>query len=291
MIEKITQSFIVACRDYFAGQECGLLLKHQYVDGKLIERNSKSMALGSFFEWLLTGALPKGGKIPMPVYMKTPLKKKMAADLTVDDMVEPYRRAHFNATAIKGIWKEMGLEFVKVGENYAKKIGGLTYGGTIDVVMRCTKYIEFQDGTVWREGDFIVLDIKYSGLLYDRWERYGWAWSELQKEYHGTQAKQYGMITGLPFYFWVVSNTNKMEDGEDEYPMPDIKLFRVPLDDFMLEQHVVEGKKLYERFVLEAELGLVARPSLTRCSDCPLKANCTEKHLFPHPELVDLTIE
>jgi hypothetical protein len=287
MITKITQSFVVAARDYFAGQECGLLLKHQYVDGKLVGRKSKSLALGSYFEWLLSGALPKDGKVPMPVYMKTPLKKKLAKDLTIDDMTEPYRRAHFNAAAIKDIWQEMGLEIVRVGHKYEKG----NQEGTIDLVMKCTKYIEFADGTVWREGDFIVLDIKYSGLLYDRWERYGWAWSELQKEYHGTQAKQYGYITGLPFYFWVVSNTNKMEDGEDEYPMPDIKLFRVPLDEFMIEQHLMEGNKLLERFKFESTVGFVARPSLVRCSKCPLVDTCESKHLFPHPETVDLTIE
>ncbi len=287
MIERITQSFIVACRDYFAGDECGLLLKHQYVDGQLVERNSKSLALGSFFEFILTGALPKNGKIPMPVYMKTPLKKKLAKDLTVEDQTEPYRRAHFNAEAIRGLWKEMGLEMVKIGKKYTKG----RFEGTIDVIMRCTKEIKFSDGTIWKVGDMMVFDLKYSGLLYDRWERYGWAWSDIQKEYHGTQAKQYGMITELPFYFWVVSNTNKMEDGEDEYPMPDVKLFRVPLDEFMIEQHIIEGNKLFDRFVFEAGVGLVARPSLKKCSDCPLNENCDQKHSFPHPEVVDLTIE
>ena len=153
MIERITQSFVVACRDYFAGDECGLLLKHQYVDGHLVDRTSKSLALGSWFEFALTGALPNGGKIPIPGYMKSSLKKKATKDLTVEDYLEPYRRAHFNVEAIRKIWKEMGLEIVKIGEKYKKG----NQEGTIDVVMRCNKYIEFADGTIWREGDFIVL--------------------------------------------------------------------------------------------------------------------------------------
>lgn len=37
MIKKITQSFIKDTRDYFAGKECGNIIKAKYVDDRLLE--------------------------------------------------------------------------------------------------------------------------------------------------------------------------------------------------------------------------------------------------------------
>lgn len=289
MIERITQSFMKTMREYKAGFECGHIVRHQYIDGHLLNRKSKDMAAGSYFEFLLSGGLPKGGFVPRPVYMDSGLKKP-AEKRTVKDMTVDYRRVHFNAENVRRILNlDLGLEFIKVGRTLTKG----RFEGTIDLICKCTKEIIFSNGTTWKVGDIIVIDIKYSGLLYDKWEKFGWAWSDLQKEYHGTQAIQYNYVSGAPFYFLVVSNTNKEDEneaGQKEFAPTEMRLFYVPVDEHMTEAHIAEGNKFYEQLKFEKEIGLIPRPSMIRCGKCPLKEGCKDRHTFPHIEEVDLTI-
>lgn len=272
-MKRITQSFIKTMRDYKAGNECGLLVKHQYIDGNLIDRQSKAMAEGSYFEFLLSGALPKNGIEPKPVMMKSG-----------KDMMQEYRRAKVNADRVMNFLTKMGLKIVKFGWKVTKG----KFEGTIDLICECQKEFDFGNGIKWQIEDRIVIDVKYSGLIYNRWEKMGWEWSDIQKEYHGTQAIQYHFLTGLPFYFLVVSNTNKEEDGT--FAATDVKLFHTPIDQDMIERHLTEANKLEEELKFDAEMGFVARPSMKRCGECPLFETCTEKHEWPHPEVIDLTI-
>lgn len=279
MIERISQSFIKSMREYVAGEECGLVIKHQYVDGHLIDRKSKEMAEGSYFEYMLSGALPKNGVVPPRLMQKSGKEPLM-----------DYKRAEVNAERVKAYLVELGLKIIHVGKKYTKG----RHEGTIDLVCECQRDVIFNDGTEWHIGDKIVLDVKYSGLLHDKWEKHGWQWSNIQKEYHGTQAKEYHYITGLPFYFLVVSNTNlekENEEGVKEFLPTDLKLFHVPVDQHMIDQHLSEGNALYDKLKFESEMnGLTPRPSLVRCNKCPIREGCNDKHIFPHVEKVDLTI-
>lgn len=295
MIEKINQSFIKDARSYFSGEGCGNIMKEKYINDRLVEDEEPgAMAQGAYFEWVFTelmlgkgkGSLPKNGLVPQPQYMKTPLKavadkKRTKESLGVDDMEAAYRKCHKLAERLKGIFDDMGLKIMYAGRKYEKG----SFVGTIDLVCACTKQLKFADGTIWNVGDQIVIDLKLSGLLNDRWSKHGWMGSPQQKEYHGTQAKHYHMLTGLPFYFWVNQSNQKEEDDAD------IKLLRVPIDGVQVDDHVDEANRLFIKFRNEAEFGFVARPSLSRCKDCPLRADCKDKHEFPHPEVFDLTIE
>lgn len=260
-------------RDYKAGNECGLLIEHQYIKDQLIDKQSKAMAEGSYFEFLLSGALPKNGIEPKPVIMKSG-----------KDMMQEYRRAKVNADRVLNYLSQMGLVIVKFGWKCTKG----RFEGTIDLVVEATRLITFDNGITWNVGDRMVFDIKYSGLLYNRWEKFGWEWSNIQKEYHGTQAIHYHMITGLPFYFLVVSNTNKEEDGV--FAPTDIKLFHTPIDEAMIKRHVWEANKMEEELKFDAEMGFVAKPSMKRCGECALFESCTQRHEWPHPEVVDLNV-
>lgn len=284
MIERISQSFIKSMRSYNAGDECGNVVKHIYVDGLPFERHSDAMAEGSYFEFCLTGAIPKNGQIPRPIYMTLALNKKSTAQLGVNDMTQDYRRAHFNARKVNSTLSQMGLKIVGV----QKKLIKGRFDGTLDIIAECVDEIK---GLPWKKGQKIVIDIKYSGLLYDKWEKHGWMWSNIQKEYHGTQARQYHFVSGLPFYFLVISNTNKeINTGSGVFEDPDMKLFHVLVDEHMIETHLAEGNTLMDQLKFEAEVGFEARPSLKICSKCPLKDGCIDKHIFPHVEEVDLTI-
>ena len=81
MIKKITQSFFKSFRKYLDGSLCGHIIKHCWVDGKLLPA-SKAMKVGIWFEYCLSKALPKDGQIPQPEMMKSG-----------KDMMEPYRKA------------------------------------------------------------------------------------------------------------------------------------------------------------------------------------------------------
>lgn len=296
MIERITQTFMKDARDYFKGMLCGHVFKRKYIDQDFPDSPSDDMKHGSFFEFKLSGALPKSKVEPQPEIMESVLKKKPEGPFTSEDWYVDYRRAQFNADFVKGVLKEMGLEIVEVGKRITKgnRQGDLDLTCRV-VIARTFTHTTFRDGqqftqTVeWKVGDLITIDLKYSGLLYDKWERYGWAFSDIQKEYHGTQAIQYHYLKGLPFYFLVCQNNNKQTEDKKSFEPPDIRFFHVPIDDDQVQQHIAEGNSLYENFKVEAKVGFLPRTNWKACMKCPIGEGCPDRHTFPHPEVIDLT--
>lgn len=289
MIKKATQSFIKSMRAYEAGRECGHIIEAQWFSDRILDMEEEGedeqeginlMQLGMFFEYQAFRTLPKSGVAPLAQFRQN------------GDMRKPYERADVNAKLLKKYLKTMGLEVVSVGKKFTKKYkqhpDGLKkaareseHEGTVDLIVRVTKPKKFANGIHWKKGDLLVIDLKYSGLLGNRWNRNGWAWSDDQKEYHGTQAKQYHLITGLPFYFWVTNAKNDKCEW---------KLFHVPVTETMIRAHVNESNSLMDALKIHAEVGdLVARPEVTKCGKCPLAGECKDKHLWPHPELIDIT--
>lgn len=290
MVTHITQSFMKSVRKYKAGQECGNVLQKMFVDMQSVDNGSDVMKVGVYFEFLITSSFGKAGVIPEAEYTKTALDKKPKHLLTVADMTQPYRRAHFNAQVVIRLIKDLGLEFVKYNWEVTKG----RHKGTIDIVVRFTRDIAFGD-RVYKAGDMIVIDLKLSGLIHDRWEEFGWAFSDIQKINHGTQAIEYHWLTDLDFYFWVTSSTNKEVPGASEragkveFEMPEIAIFRVDVTERQTKVHLEEASDLMEQFKVYVQIGLKPRPEYNRCMECPLKADCKDKHTYPHPIAIDLT--
>lgn len=295
MIKKISQSFIKDFRDYMSGIECGNIIREKYVNDRLLEDEEPgSMDLGSYFEYILTlrllgkGSLPKNGKVPEPQYMVQPLKdvesgKLKKEDLTVKHMYDDYRKAHANVDYLVNVFHQLGMVVTRA----AVKLTKGRFEGTLDLIVQCTKDITFHGGTSWKKGTQIIIDLKYSGLMGENtWKnKHGWVWSKIQKEYHGTQAKQYHYVGNAPFYFLVTQSNNKA--GES----PTVKLFHVPIDKFMLEQHIKEGNFLYDQFLFYKDAGFKPRPDFNKCNECQLREECKDRQLFPSVELVDLNVE
>lgn len=287
MTERISQSFIKDFRAYQAGDECGVIIKAKYVDDRLIDSDEPgAKELGTYVEFLISGAVPKSGKVPTPVMMPSNPKK----------MTAPYRLATVNANRVKDYFQRMGLKIVKANVRLTKG----RYSAALDLIVEfigvhtgpngALQDLDFGNGLVWHIGDKFVIDIKNSGLVGDKTPAYnklGWKWSRVQKEYHGTQAKQYHFVSGLPFYFLVIQSNN------DEDTLSEIQLFHVPVEPFMIQEHVDEGNALFDQFQAMAKTGLgwKARPSLKRCQKCPLNIECSFKHTFPHPQIVTLENE
>lgn len=275
MTKTVSQSFIKTMRAYNAGDECGHLVKWQFVDDKFLP-SSKAMAAGSFFEYKATDNLPKSGETPQPEMMKS--GKEMTGD---------YRRAESDAVHVKNTMVFMGLKILHVGKSVTKG----RYKGAIDLIVEATRDITFKNGITWKAGERFVIDLKYSGLIDDRWSKHGWAWTNEQKAYHGTQAIQYHHLTGLPFYFWIISSKASQVEGEDGkkyYPMPKMKLLKVAVTEEQISKHIEEGNSLFDQFKIQSELGFIARPTMDRCNDCPLWAQCEDRADYPNPEEVDL---
>lgn len=299
-VVRISQSLMKAVREYLDGGECGILIREKYIKGRLFDDATKAMKLGTYFEYVLTGALPKGGKVPQPEYMKSKInanikaKRQPLEGLGIVDMYDPYREAHENAKNVLKMWDYMGLKIAE--DSNGKKMCGLhltkgRFDGVIDVVLEATKVITLTamtiDGHVLKEkaitlqpGDRINGDIKYSGMRDDKWSVHGWQWVDIQKKYHGTQAKQYKFLIDYPQTFWVV-------DPKGNY----ILFFWCDIDQAAIDAHLEEGNELYKRLQDLEELGeLVPRPEYNKCSECPMNAECTYKHTHIHPVIIDLTM-
>lgn len=273
MVKKITQSLIKDCIKYFSGNLCGNIMRERWVKGRLL-MDGHAMSLGSYFEFQFTllmtgvGSLPKNGKTPVATLTQ---KGEKTAD---------YKRADANALRLQRYFGEMGLNILHAG----KKLTQGRFEGTIDLICQVSDLKTFDGGITWQKGDIIVIDLKYSGLIDDNWNAMGWgamtrAGSNAQKDHHGIQAKQYFLVSkGMPFYYLIMPPSNE----------EDILFLHVPVTAEMVEDHMKGGNALLEKFEFEAQMGFEARPELMRCNACPLKAECKDKHTFPHPITVEL---
>jgi hypothetical protein len=283
---RISYSLITKVREYLAGGSCGVMINETLIKGRVFPAGTAAMKLGVYFEYILTGALPKDGQIPQPEYMKTPIKANIKAGreplhgLTVEDMTEPYRTCHENAAALLKLWADIGLEVIRAGWKITKG----RHNGTIDVVLRATRDITFDKNFSLKKGDLISGDLKYAGTGEDRWSKQGWglfaeSGDNLQKEYHGSQAKEYHYLSSLPQTFWVV-------DPKQKY----ILFFWCKIDQTAIDAHLKEGNDLLDRLIFLHKNGLLEpRPEFNKCADCELFKECIHKHTYPHPVLVDLT--
>lgn len=288
---KITQSFVKDARAYFAEGSilCGHPIRERYINGRFLddpEREPGALELGCYVEWLLTGAIPKNGKTPVPQYKEAAIKKNggKTEGLTVEDMYVEYRTAHDNVQAIRLLLASYDLKIVSFGKTITKG----RFAGTLDLICEAQSDREFE-GISWKKGDILVIDLKYSGLMSDNgahWKnQHGWQFSPVQKKYHGTQAKQYHFLTGWPFFFLVCQSNNK------EKTAPHLEFFYVPITPEMLEDHVKEGNFLRDKLEFEATIGFEARPNYVKCEKCPLRGECEDRQTYPVPRVVDLTID
>jgi hypothetical protein len=286
---RITQSFYKAFKEYIEGNKCGNIIRHCWVDGKLLHP-SKAMKLGQYFEYCLTGALPKEGKVPVPEYMKSG-----------KDMMEPYRKAYNDAKYVKRFFTEgdtmfIGFKIVSVGDKLVKKMPVSEWEGTVDIIAEAVRDIQIvtKDGKKIKikKGERVVIDVKYSGLLEDKWSPMGWSMeTDIQKEHHKIQAIQYHLISDLKFFYLVVDSSHKEKDEEGNPINPDIKFMYIPVDADMVEMHLNEGDYLLKKFNFEKSIGFAARPSLSSCNKCPLKDECKDRTFTPNIEVVNVNTD
>lgn len=263
MLKKITQSFIKDMREYLepVSSLCGHFMRYKWIEGKLLE-GSKEMKLGSYVEFKVTGALPKDKREPFP-------ERTQSGKLTAD-----YERAIENIKRIIMYFESMGFVQIQAG----RTLHSGRFSGTIDVIMRATRTIKFDTGVVIKKDEEIIIDMKYSGMINERWNKHGWVWTDEQKKYHGTQAIQYHYIGKRRFFFLVCSSKNTT----------DLKFFEVDVTDRDTTLHIDEANDLFGHFEIISQKGFEPRPSVSMCTDCILRNGCKDRHDYPHPILITL---
>ena len=253
---NISQSFLKEFNKYKLGETCGLQVKAKYIDNTYPRTSSEAMDLGCFFEFMATGSLPRDGEIPVAkvVYKDTPKQR-------LDDK---FQRAMDSAVFFKKIIKHYGIEIKEIGKVVTQD--GMT--GILDI------YAEWN-------GRHCIIDTKYSGLLYDRWNQLGWDLDSLPEKHNlMLQPVQYKILMslelGIPvedidFYFFVFSSTNPN----------DAKIIKVVNDEATIEQHHLAIKYVKKELEKPVDIIFKAKPELLRCLDCALKENCNYRIEVP----------
>lgn len=252
---KISQSMMKSYVDYLNGKECGLLFKGKYIDKNVETEPSAAMKEGIYFEYLATGALPRTNIVPEP-------ERTQKGQITT-----AYERIRKAADLFKAIIKHYNIKILKVG--YVVSTDDMT--GIIDIWAE------------W-EGQKCIIDLKYSGLLDDKWNELGWETESLNmKDSLMIQGVHYKLmvqeslgIADVPFYYFVFNS-------KDETDMKIIRQVVDPDKFYFHKQNVLKMKSAIER---DLEVGFKAKPDYRKCKDCPLKATCEYK--FEYPQVTDV---
>lgn len=249
-LKKVSQSFMKEFTKYLYDETCGIQLVAKYYDGVQFP-STKAMRLGQFFEYQATGQLPKYGNLPEPdmVYNGT----KLSAD---------FARAQESANFFKEIIEGLGINIIETG----LKLENETMTGEVDI------YAEWN-------GEKVFIDTKYSALIDDKWSPFGWDKDSLhEKDGLMIQGVQYKIlardcmgIDDIPFYYFVFSAK------DPKY----VKIYKQIVDEGRYLQHEIAVQNVRTKLKKIDLTWFKPKPTLKRCSECPLAEECKFKVTLP----------
>lgn len=246
---KLSQSLIKTLFDYKIGNECGKRIEAQYLEGKQLE-SSDVMELGNYFEFICTGSVARDGHTPV---LQTTSKGEPTA---------PYKRALAQKENFDRVMDHYGFKLIGIDHHFNHD----ECSGIADIIAE-------------RNGEKCIIDLKFSGLLNNKWEETGWADESIEtKDKLMIQAVHYKMLAeeewgifNIPFYFMVFSNSNEVEH----------KIFQVECDEESIYQHrqnVAFAKGYLDKLLVQ---GFEPRPSLMKCNKCALSDTCEHSTKVP----------
>ena len=280
---KVSQSLIKGLQDYILGKECGYVFKAKYLDSRFdLFPPSDAQNVGAWFEYMATGSIPKNGAVPQPEYMKRGKDENGNPELTA-----PYRLMKKQVDNFNKTMEMYGFEVLRVGEDVkvllpdsVEEFGFEVYlTGTLDIRARATKDIYAEYGEfrkkkkvlVAKEGQVVIIDLKATGLLEDKFSEFGWQLDNLgNKTKLITQPIHYKYIDMLnfgeepPFLFLLFSTTNEL----------DARIIDFRVDESTFYRHLDDIKNTVLRVAEINKYGVKAKPELKKCSLCPLASDC-----------------
>ena len=249
-IPKLSQSLIKQLYKYKMQDECGLKIEAQYINGVQFP-STDVQELGNYFEYIATGQLPRDKHTPVAKTLKS---GKLSTD---------YARIESQKINFLNIMKVLKFEVEHTGFEFTNP----KYSGIADIIA-LDKNIKTKD----KYKNRIIIDLKTSGLLNDKWSEYGWhddsieeKWDLLVQAVHYKMLAKYEWgIEDIPFYFMVFSNKNDWE----------YKIFQINVDEATKKQHYnnLSNIKMFLDDTLKK--GWNAYPDYRRCKDCPLAITC-----------------
>ena len=257
-IPKISQSLIKSLFKYRMNEECGFKIQASYIDNVNFP-SSEAQELGNYFEYMATGQLPRDNHIPIAKTLKN------------GNASLPYERMNTQVENFKYLMKRLNFEVEKTGFSFTNP----KYSGIADIIA-IDKNIKSKD--IYKKR--IIIDLKSSGLLNDKWSEYGWADESIEEKdnllvqaiHYKILAKYEWGIDDIPFYFMVFSTKNDWE----------YKVFKINVDESTYQQHyanLVNAKKYLDD---QLRIGFKAKPSLERCHSCPLNKSCLQSADIPN---------
>jgi hypothetical protein len=257
----INQSLVKDLVKYQNGNLCGLQFTNKWILQQFGE-GSKSNKLGHYFEYLCTGALAKGETNPP----EAEYTKK-------GELTSEFKLAKEQSVFFHQLMTKFGIKLISKGD---KVIADDKWVGTLDILAQWESignYIDFEFGEDNPEKK-IIIDLKYSGLLEDKWSEFGWHTDTLSKK-QGTmlQAKHYKFLFwkkygfNPPFLFFIF----------DTKDVGKVKIINVDIEDWQLEQHEEFLEKAKRYFEYQLEKGFEPKPKYEHCIKCKFSTWCQFK--------------
>jgi len=269
----INQSLVKDLIKYQNDELCGLVFHNKWILQQF-GGGSKANDLGHYFEWLCTGALAKGeSEAPIPETTKI-------GELTAD-----FKTAKKQAEYFHSLLPKYGIKLLDAGN---KIIADDTWIGTLDIEAKWDAIFEnenlnFDTNNTEHK---VIIDLKYSGLLNDKWNEFGWHDETLGRK-QGTmlQAKHYKFLYwkkygfNPPFFFFVF----------DSKQVGKAKIINVEIDTYELELHEEFLQKAKRYFEMNLESGFQPKPSYDLCISCKYQHLCSFK--IDKPKIISVKPE
>lgn len=268
----INQSLVKDLAKYRKDELCGLIFSNKWIKFQF-GKGSKANNLGHYFEYLCTGALAKGEKEP-------PKPDKTKNGKLTSDYQVAYRQSQYYHKFIK----HYGITDIKAGE---KVVADDKWVGTLDISARFDQLFDAEnmfDPDPNNPDNRVIIDLKYSGLLEDKWSDFGWHIDFLPRK-HSTmlQAKHYKFLFwkkygyNPPFFFLVFDSKNV---GDCKFIYVDISI-----EDLQAHEVFLHKAKLYLDATLEGE-GFLPKPKYKHCKDCNYREWCAFKKEVPPIQII-----
>lgn len=261
----INQSLVKDLIEYQNNNLCGLVFTNKWILQQFGE-GSRANKLGHYFEYLCTGALGKGESEPQkPEYTKK-------GDLASDFDLARKQSIFFQELMIK-----YDIKIISAGD---KVIADDKWIGTLDILAQWESIGNFIDFEFSEDNPDkkVIIDLKFSGLLDDKWNPFGWHTESLAKK-QGTmlQAKHYKFLFwkkygfNPPFLFFVF----------DTKEIGKVKVINVEIEDWELEQHEEFLEKAKKYFEHQQKIGFEPKPNYDDCTKCQYSNWCNFKQTIP----------
>ena len=249
---KTSQTILNTYEKYLAGEECGEYLKLVFIEEKCESRKSVPMAMGERFEYEALGNRNRKGNIPEAFMNMNGSVSAKQKGITVQS-------TNFREWMIKNNYR-----IISKAQGMSLEFDEFFLTGIADAIIE-------------RDGEYIIMDLKYSGNLNNKDSEWGW--------HPETLLSHKGKIRQMIIYLYLLNHVEFKEkkinkfifyvasSSDENQFVP----FEIVVSDEAIEREMNDIIELAKQLSFEYEIGLTARPTMGRCQECPAKDICTKK--------------